>query len=442
MMRGISRVAAAALAAITVALGLSGCLPDKPGNAVDWLGSQAGVISTEVLADQSNAWTSRGVVRGELDPQLDAAGLADLVAAAERYSAETGSVVIRLGRDGFDVQVAFEPGGTADDLALWESVLGTPGIVTGTVFDGTVSVRTLRDDAPDLLLALAEVPATVEVEGLRDEAALAADRRDDDFYGGWENRESVLLRWGADCAPGAELDLAPVIVADDAISGADLTLCSDAVLYYADEASLADELPGVRAGLDSVGLGEFPITAVQTAEPVTDARVVAVSPGDPRALEVLAGLADRYYTLDADRVLTITDYEETLATLIAVVSAAPGTDAVSAATLVTGEGTVSGPLGVLPALADEVRALDAASEHFGGVTLTPAWGSVSLESSAPDPVAAAADLKATSAWSGRDFHVQYLNYTVVITDGVAALADPGYVGAELMVQFVDAWNAG
>lgn len=442
MMRGITRVAAAALAACAVALGLTGCLQDKPGGAVDWLADQPGVVATEVLADQSNAWTSRGVVRGELDPQLDAAGLAELVAAAERYSAETGSVVIRLGRDGFDVQVAFDAGGTASDLALWESVLGTPGIVTGTVVDGVVSVRTLRDDAPGLLAALAEVPATVEVEGLRDEAALAADRRDDDYYGQRQNRQSVLLRWGADCAPGAELELAPVIVADDAISGAELTLCSDAVLYYVDDAALADELPGVRAGLDAVGLGDFPVTAVQTAAPVTDARVVAVSPGAARALDALAGFADRYYTLDTDRVLTITDYEESLEALIAALSAAPATDALTAATLVSSEGTVSGPLGSLPTLADEVRALDAASEHFGGVTLTPTWGSVTLESSAPDPAAAAAELKATSAWSARDFHVQYLNYTVVIADGVAALADPGYVGAELMVQFVDAWNGG
>ena len=140
--------------------------------------------------------------------------------------------------------------------------------------------------------------------------------------------------------------------------------------------------------------------------------------------------------------LTITDYEESLEALIAALSAAPATDALTAATLVSSEGTVSGPLGSLPTLADEVRALDAASEHFGGVTLTPTWGSVTLESSAPDPAAAAAELKATSAWSARDFHVQYLNYTVVIADGVAALADPGYVGAELMVQFVDAWNGG
>ncbi len=440
MTRGIARIAAAALAASLVALGLAGCLPDKPGGAVDWLASQPGVLSAEVLADQSNAWTSRGVVRGELDPNLDDSGLAALVAAAEQYSAETGSVVIRLGRDGFDVQVAFEPGGTGNDVDLWSDVLGTPGIVTGTVFDGVVSVRTLREQAPGLLAALAAVPATVEVEGLRDEQALASDRRDDDFFGAWENRESVLLRWGADCAPGPELDLASVIVADPSISGAELTLCTHAVLYYDDGASLAQELPAFRATLDAAGLVDFPVTAVQTAEPVTDARVVAVTPGAAGALGVLGGLGERYYALDADRVLTITDYDDTVANLIALLTAAPATDSLAAASLLAADATVSGPVGALAALAAEATALDAASEHFGGVTLAPTWGSVTLDTS--DPAAAAAELKQTSAWNGREFQVHYLNFTVVIVEGVAALADPGYVGAELMVEFVDAWNAG
>ena len=440
MTRGIARIAAAAAAASLVALGLTGCLPDKPGGAVDWLASQPGVLSAEVLADQSNAWTSRGVVRGELDPDLDDSGLAALISAVEQYSAETGSVVIRLGREGFDVQVAFEPGGTGTDLDLWSDVLGTPGIVTGTVFDGVVRVRTLREQAPGLLAALAAVPATVEVEGLRDEEALASDRRDDDFFGSWENRDSVLLRWGADCAPGAELDLAPVIVADPSISGAELTLCTHAVLYYDGGASLAAELPAFRAGLDAAGLADFPVTAVQTAEPVTDARVVAVAPGAPGALDVLSGLGDRYYTLDADRVLTVTDYEDTLANLIALLASAPATDSLSAVTLLGTEATISGPVGALGDLAAEATALDAASEHFGGVTLAPTWGSVTLDTS--DPVAAAADLKATAACESREFQVHYLNFTVVIASGTAALADPGYVGAELMVAFVDAWNAG
>ena len=450
------RLTLAAALVVALVAALAGCTPNKPGLATDWLAGQQGVADVQVMADHSDAFVSTGVIRGELTPDLDDAGLARLVDSVQSYLVDHGEVGVRLGRNGLYFAVAEDDAAVARSIDLWNEASQVDGIANGVVTtydqsDSIVHVRALREDAVGVYRALAPADATLEVEALRTAGDIAYDLEQDDFFGSdIENRLSVAIHRDAACTPTrTQVALAEGFVGRDDIDGAQLRLCDGFDAYFALAASLARVVPDLRAELEAAGLDQFPVWARQAFDAYPDGRSVAVTPGDPGALAVIdvfetAGAPPAYFELTPERVLTVTEYGTPVADLLTLVS---GSAVAASLPLVGLEGTdvaISGTLADLPTTLAQAVALAGTSGQYGGIELSPTTGSVTLESPVatdPDVVTAAADLRASGAWQGRVFTVIYLSTQLSITDGVATVGDPNYTDGHVVQGFVDAWNA-
>lgn len=436
---------ASALAALLVAAILTGCVKNLPEDAVAWLAGQDGIAEARILTDNTGAWSSSGLVRGELEPGLDDGRLSDLLDRITDYQDEHGAVGFWLGRDEIDFVVAEDVG---DTVALWKRVSEAPGIVSAIVADHDVRARTVRDAAVEAFDALDRLEGSVRLEAFSDGTALAADQVLDLQYDE-PNLLAIEYRRPADCAPApAVRAFTDSLLTRDEIPGATADLCTGITLDLPAEASLATAALDLRAELDERGLTDFPVQLSSQVEGLTT-RFAAITPGDPELLRVLSvfeedGVPSVDYSLGPDGNLAVTAYSVPTADLVALMQRAPSASGLGAIGL---EGTpvaILGPLDRLPGLLEEAMALDAASDAFGSVQLGVGFGSVFLDSGVgadPDVDKAVADLRATGSTERRFVSVRYLNFQVDIVDDVAALADPDYVGAEVMQQFVDAWNA-
>ena len=450
------RLTLATAVAAVVAVTLAGCVPNEPGLAIDWLDDQQGIVGVQVMADRSNTFSSTGIIRGELDPDLDEAGLERLIDSVQSYLGDHDEVAVRLGRAGIDFAVAVDDAATVRSIDLWRSVSDVPGIVNGVVStydasDSTVHVRTLRTEAVAVHRALVPLAATLEVEALRTAGDIAADLEQDDYFGSEiENRLSLTIHRDAACTPErTAVTLAEEFASRDEINGAQLRLCEGFDVYFAPPASLAQVVPALRSQLESVGLIDFPVWARQQFDAYADGRSVAVTPGDADALSVIdvfetAGAPPAYFTLAPDRSLSVTEYATPVADLLALVSASPVAVGLPLILLEGTDVAISGTLAELPATLSQAVALAGTSGQYGGIELSPTTGSVTLQSPVatdPDVVTAAADLRASGAWQGRAFTVIYLSTQLTITDGVAVIGDPNYTDGRVVQGFVDAWNA-
>lgn len=443
MRRLIGVVAAVAVAAAT----LAGCVQNLPNPARDWLADQPGVVSAEVLSDHTGAWSSSGLVRGELQPGITDSALTALIGAVRDHAAQNGDVAFWLGIDDLDLAVGDDTAGT---VSLWRSLRGVDGVLSGIVHDGEVRARTLRADASTALEALLSLPGALRLEAFADAAAADADRAAD-IEKDEPNTSAFEFVRPAGCEPTAPvLMLATDLVSRDEFPGATADLCSGFTLDVPVEAPFAGAAASLRAELDDQGLGDFPVqlTADDGAGTV---HFAAISPGDPSLLQVLQvfdgdtvppGLS---YSLGPDGTLAVTGYTVPTADLVTLVQTAPRASDLAAIGLEGDPVSIAGTLDQLPRLLGEAIALDQASDAFGAVTLGQGFGTVYLDASGtntPDVAKAAADLRASGATDRRYFTVIYGSYQADIVNGVAALHDPGYVGADVMAAFVDAWNAG
>lgn len=442
---------------VVVIASLTGCTPNRPALATDWLDGQRGVADVQVMADSSNAFESTGIIRGELAPDLDDAGLASLVDSVQSYLADHEGVGIRLGYNGLDFAVSEDDAATSYAIELWREVTAVPGIVNGVVSvydqtDSIVHVRTMRPESVSVLRGLDSLDATLEVEALRTDTDLAFDTEQDDFFGAdIENRLSLATHRPAGCAaPAAQRALAEDFLSRDDIDGAQLRLCEGFDLFFAPTAVLSRVVPLLREQLDQAGLLDFPLWARQQFDAYADGRSVAVTPGDSAALAVIdifetAGAPPAYFELAPDRTLTVTEYGTPTADLLALVSSTPVASLLPLVSIEGSDVAISGTLAELPSTLAQATALAASSGQYGGIELSPTAGSVTLQSPVatdPDVVAAAADLRASGAWQGRVLTVVYLSMQLTITDGVAVIGDPNYTDGHVVQGFVDAWNAG
>ncbi|MGN6501505.1 MAG: hypothetical protein ACTHKX_01215 [Pseudolysinimonas sp.] len=443
MRRLIAVVAAAALGAAS----LAGCVQNLPDPARDWLAGQPGVISAEVLSDHTGAWSSSGLVRGELEPDITDAALTALIGAVRDHEQQTGGVGYWLGIDQVDLAVGDDAAGA---VALWRSLRGVDGVRSGIVLDGDVRARTLRADAPAVLDSVLQIPGAVRLEAFADAGAADADRASDIEKDAPNTSAFEFVRPDG-CQPSAPvLALAADLVSRDEFPGATADLCSGFTLDVPVEAPFASTAVSVRRDLDDRGLGDFPVQLTADDGSGT-VHFAAVSPGDAALLRVLEvfegdgvppGLS---YSLAPDGTLAITGYAVPTADLVTLVQKAPRASALVGIGLEGDPVSIAGTLGQLPRLLDEALALDQASDAFGSVTLGQGFGTVYLDAqgtNTPDAARAAADLRASGATDRRYFTVIYGSFQADIVNGVAALHDSGYVGADVMVAFVDAWNAG
>jgi hypothetical protein len=441
------RLVAFAAAALLAATALAGCVQNLPNPARDWLAGQPGVSSAEVLSDTTGAWSSGGLVRGELAPEVTDAQLQNLITAIEDYAAGKGGVAFWLGIHDVDFGVA---PGAENAVRLWRSLLSVDGVVSGIVYDGDVRARTLRADAPRVLDALLPLDSGVRLEAFADQAAADADRAAD-IQRDQINTSAFEFQRPAGCAPASPvLQLAADLVARDDLSGATADLCAGFTLDVPIGAPFADTAAALRSELDDRGLSDFPVQ-LDADDGSGTVHFAAVAPGDAALLPVLevfesegvpAGLS---YSLGPDANLAVTGYGVPTGDLVSLMQQAPAASGLAGIGLEGDPVAIAGTLAQLPGLLDQALALDRASDAFGSVTLGQGFGTVHLQatgSDEPDAARAAADLRASGATDRRYFTVIYGSYQADIVNGVAALHDPGYVGADVMAAFVAAWNAG
>lgn len=451
------RVALLVSVAVLVAA-LTGCTPNRPGQAIQWLSGRHGVVGTDVLADHSDAFTSSGIIRGELDPNLSASDLDALVDEVQKYLSEHGEVSIRLGRGGVDFAVYVDDGDTATGRELWTRVSGIPGLVNGVASGADLLMRVLRDDAATTLRALERVvvdvedryAVSIELEAFRDPGSLGSTASDDDFFGGLQNLQALDYRVPAGCSPTATLQTYALdLAADDRVDGGTLDLCTRLDVQYATGVDLAGAVSDTRTRLEADGLTEFPVSVAQGSGGFADAHHVDVTPGDAALLDVVPALAaldpSVSYSLDVDRNLVITDWSHPATSLLASLSTIASAPLLPSIRLEAEDMKATGSYDQLSSLIQDATDLLALDPQFSDADLTADSVVLSLYSPVgtdPDMPAAVAALRSSPIWTTHVVDVNYINYHVYIRDGVATIGDPGYVGGEVMDEFVRLWNGG
>jgi hypothetical protein len=450
------RVAVMLAGLLVVASALTGCVRNVANPAADWLAGRAGVASSEIVRSSTDTWSSSATVRGELDEGLDDAGIERLVDEILGYLASNQQVSFRLGNDRMDFSVADDAGTTRARTAVWRDVVGAPGLVNGLVTEDqygviVVDARALRESAADLYDALAPVEVATRLGLFRDEVALESDWRNA-YYPG-EDPAAATIAWGAECDPDpAIVGLAVDLAQRDDIVGGWLGLCDVFALGLAEPEDFTIRVPALRGELDaipSVASSGLTVTLL-TSSIDYSAHMVVVTPNDPAVFGILSVLEEtghpdgnELWTLEADGVLSWTDYGGSTSDLIARLAASPAAAALSDIE-VTGNGsTVSGRIDELPGLLEQADALDAAAESIGSVHLSPTDASFYLAAEDfdnPDVEEAAGVLRESGLWQGRSIFVMHRNSVVEVRDGVVQPI-PDYTDPEVIESFIEAWNA-
>lgn len=445
------RLLATSIALGLIAGALTGCVRNQPIAAVDWLDRQGGIVDAVILSDNTDAWSSSGLVHGELQPDIDDAGIKKLLEEIQGFWRDNGAVSFRLGWHGVDFAVSDDDAENDISIDLWHTLIDTPSVETGVAYAGSIDAHTMRDGTLDALNKLDPLDVDLWIEAFSDERALADDTEADYQYNGYASAVALGYWLPADCDPDAAvLEFAESLVDRSDIEGGSIAPCAEITLGLPSGSSLAAAATAQRSELDERGLPDFPVTMFTAETGYYDTYTAAITPGDPAALAVLQTFEqdahpELFYELDAERALTVTAYETPTSDLLALVQSSPASAALPQITLIGAPVTVYGPLAALPSLLDKATALDAASDAFGSIELGVDAGSAFFDyevGSAPDVVKAAADLRASGVTEGRTFTMKQKSYELYIIDGVAEIADPDYVGAESMLEFVDVWNAG
>ena len=437
--RSASRIAAAAVVVVVVAF-LTACTGGSPEGGRKWLGEQSGIIATSVVSETHEELLTTGIVRGELKPGLSASDLQTLVDTVGGYQAKHANVSFELGLHDVDFAIS-DRVTNKREIGLWRVALKAKkainGLVSSSDGEDKVSLTTLRPDA---------IAALTTIGGLKAELRIDAYATRDEAVNGATDDRDLVVDVPADCHPAdPDWAFAQTVPTRTDVQAANLALCDSLKLVAPPDASLATIAPALRAELDSTGV-TLPVRLVSQPANVSYARSIAVLPGVPSAFGVLAAAEkpDLRYDLAEDGTLTLRDAAQPVDALISLLKATPGADALPELDLYGSDVAVGGPLAALPALRETALALDAASDTFGEVELTPAFGSVELEGTISDPphvADAAAALRASGVTQGRTFAVTYVAFQVDIQDGIATLHDH-YTDPHIAQSFVDAWNAG
>jgi len=418
--------------------GLTGCISNDPAKAVGWLKGQPGIAGARVVESSNEELLVTGTTLGELKPGLSDTQIGALVDSVQSYTTKHPNVTIELGRNGFAFVVSSDDD-TATAIKLWHAAIKVPKLLGAVTLGNAVNADVLRADVEPALDRLLGFGARVQLNAYIDPAAANLSTA------AGQNLSYVA---DTDCHPARAVVAFTVSVAKRAdIGTGQLQLCDNLSLTLTPGTSVAATAPALRADLDRAGLSAFPVNLNNQPDDTANAHTADITPGDPSALLVLAGLEvagapTMSYELDSDGTVTLTNFTIPVSALLSVVSAAPGAGALPAVVLQGSDVTVGGTLAQLPALLGEATTLAAASPTLGNVFLTPTAGSVDLNAAAgadPDVATAAAALKASGAVGSRSFVVKYAAYEVDIAGGVATVPS-GYTGGEIMTQFADAWN--
>ncbi len=340
----------ALVAAGLLVTSLTACVGQTVRSTETWLASQPHVVSIGVPSSTVDELSYRATIRAELDPTATDLDIRTLIDNSLAFTAARPGpkVALQFGINGIDFEVAT----TAEArlaLRLWRSVIQTPHIVAGFVTDGAVSVSTLRTDAFEVFDALDALHVQRYVAGYH--AASDFEANSDNFKPPLRLSEAVYC--GA--APALRT-LAAATMNDTRVNFGTLDLCTGFDITFDHGYSIVDGVASIRATLDSAQLSYFPVSVrVSPAENGgSDFHSVSVTPGDARALDVIAALEGSglpmRYELDAERALTLYSDTATVGQLFAALSASPVAGELGLITVTGSDGRISGTFRELPAL--------------------------------------------------------------------------------------------
>ncbi|GHF06467.1 hypothetical protein [Pseudolysinimonas yzui] len=450
----VARPTVLLLAATLALTALTGCTPNVVNGAHSWLNGQDGVESAEVVVDRTSLFETSGVIRGELDADLDDAVLDALVERSVEYVSDHPGVEFRLGYDDVDFRIG-EASATAAARELWDDVVGLGGVVAAVIDPDLVHLYVLRSDTHEVLEALRDSPVAVQVESFRGDDDMIADRRDDDYGPLQRSHGSFQFLWGGACEPSEETwGRALESAGFDAIDGGVADVCGGYDLVYRPETDLTVV---ALEWAEHQELSREPAPTFTVSEEGDGHHEIQVTPGDASLFPVVAALETSgaptvQYTLAADGTLVVQGWDSPPTTVFDLVAGSPLAARLTSITIAGDAGgfheggsiEATGTLDQISTLIADAEALIPLHESFYGVAITPQavrLGLYSPPGSDPDMPAAAAALRTSPIWTTRPMYVDYLNGSVLIENGVATIGDD-YTDRAPYDAFVAAWNGG
>lgn len=448
----VPRSTAALLVAAIALAALTGCTPNVVNDAQSWLDGQNGVESAQVVVDRTSLFETSGVIRGELEAELDEARLDGLVERAVGYLRDHPGVEFRLGYDDVDFRVG-DADGTAAAREQWTAVRRLDGLVAAVVDRELVHAYVLRPDVDETLEALRDYPVAIEVEAFRTEDDMVADRRDDDYGPSQRGHGSLQFLRAAGCEPSEDAWFRVLqSTALDAVDEGTADVCGGYDLVYRSETDLTVV---ALEWAEYEGFSRAPAPTFTVSESAEAHHLIQVTPGDATLIPVVAALEAPgapvvQYTLAADATLVVEGWESRPGAVFDLVAASPLAARLTSITIAGDAGgfydggsiEATGTLDQISTLVADAEALIPLHESFYSVTIDPEAVRLSLYSppgSDPDMAAAATALRASTIWTTRPFFVDYLNGHVLIENGVATVG-ADYTDRQPYDAFVAAWN--
>ncbi len=392
-------------------------------------------------------------MRGELEPDIDDAGIARLIDEIQGYWRNNPAVAFRLGWNGVDFAVSAEDGASEAAAQLWHAVVEMPEVKAAITFADEIIAYSLRDGTVEALDQLDDLGVQISLESFATEADLVADTEADADIGGVTNPLAYLylaLRPTATRIPRCASS--PSRLSSATTSKAEpIEPCTEISLGLPSGASLAAAALELRAELDERGLDWFSVTLTTALTGSYDTHTAAVTPGRRRrarrALGVRAGrcardrLRARRRAHALDHLVRDPDDRPDRAhqRRSRGVHACPRSTSRARPSRSTGRSRRSPDCTPRRSRSTpRVRRSDRSSSASTPVPRTSTTRSAARPTSRPPPPTCARRERR----QGRVFTLRQQNFELYIIDGVAEIGDPNYTGADWMLAFVERrWRA-
>ncbi|MBZ2194878.1 hypothetical protein [Occultella gossypii] len=451
------RAVASVVLAAVAAGGLTGCdaflgISDSYHDTVEWLEDQSILISVVRITEYEHDFETQGEVRGELDPAATPAEIeAFAIEAVQFLDTQSRSVIdVYLGHGEINFAVE-DVESTRQAIPIWQQVEELPGVRGALVSGDSVTTRGLRADIRTVVEGLQSLDVGYRAQALTDDAAFETDVIPGAYAGRIDERVVGTVLAERDCTPATGvLPIALDLVEGGA--GGILDLCRYWQLNYL--SPIGEAAIALRARLDEAGITDLPVSMsmVRLVEYDTRERTATVTPGSADGLGILLAIdastefgEDASFTLDENRDLTLSAYDDPTSLLADLVLGSPASVAVGIVTLSGEDFSVTAPADQLQAFQDEAQSLDAAAPVFHYFNYAPATLGMSLPDdpidSTPEAVvrAAAGALFDSGAWRDRQVTIDWSGDELEIDSGDAAALEGGAANSEQLTWFRDEW---
>lgn len=326
------RILVALALATLLTASLSACAGDEVRDFENWLGDQPIVIAVQILDSEADDLSYSASLRAELAADATEVEVLQLANDTIAYLGEhpTDNVQVQLGQHLVDFAVT-TTADTKTAFDMWTTISRLPQLTNGLVNADEIVAGTSRDDAVVVFNGLRGAGVDLVVNA-----------------GGAEGVPPLSVQAVVGCEPtqGA-FDLAASFLSDPLVAYGTLDMCEGFEAALVPTATLGETAPALYIALDAVGLADFPVQLSVPPEQATSSsfHIVAITPGDPAALAVLAGLEasglDFRLELPSDRALVLESTTVTAAALDAALTASTGLDALTSVTITGTDTTIT-----------------------------------------------------------------------------------------------------